>query len=436
MNPRSISPSTCPREYVIKRFVLGHILLIIGLMINSPVLAQWSRIETFPEQDVTNLVVTTDWLYFSSLDSIYRVGIESEVIGPIGSLGPEIEVWSLEFVGDRLLAGTYGHGLYSSIDSGFTWVAQNSGLNGVALDISCIVARDNNVYIGTSGAGVFVSHLQTTLSWQPFRDGLGSLVAWSVFSIDQWNNILFTGAGENGYIFRNLPSSTTWEGYSFNMNIGTGLPMLDFDFLPSGEIIGAASNGIYTSNDTGRTWGFFPAPFGAGYYGKTIQVNGEVLTMVSHPVYGSYIWIKRGSTWELYSQIPGVMMTDLAYFNNRLYASSWTGIWISPHDPTAVDPENPNLPDGYVLSQNYPNPFNPTTTIAFSIPTAGPVVLTVFDLLGREVTRLVDEIMPVGSYTAEWDGTDRVGEKVASGVYLYQLTAGSFAQSQKMLLIK
>lgn len=85
----------------------------------------------------------------------------------------------------------------------------------------------------------------------------------------------------------------------------------------------------------------------------------------------------------------------------------------------------------YRLSQSYPNPFNPGTTISFTIPTKSFVTLTVFDLLGREVSTLVSEELMPGSYSRRW-----IGEGLTSGVYFYQLRAGTFIQTNKFVLLR
>jgi hypothetical protein len=94
------------------------------------------------------------------------------------------------------------------------------------------------------------------------------------------------------------------------------------------------------------------------------------------------------------------------------------------------------LPRSFDLRQNYPNPFNPNTTIEFSITQKSDVKLTIYNLLGEEVITLVNEAVNPGTYRTEWDGTNAAGQKVTSGVYLYRLTAGNFAQTQKMMLMK
>jgi hypothetical protein len=95
-----------------------------------------------------------------------------------------------------------------------------------------------------------------------------------------------------------------------------------------------------------------------------------------------------------------------------------------------------NVPARYGLSQNYPNPFNPSTAIDYSLPAASVVELTVFNELGQRVATLVEGPQSAGPHTASWNGCDDAGATVASGVYLYRLTAGEFIQSRKMLLLK
>ncbi|MCU0414974.1 MAG: T9SS type A sorting domain-containing protein [Ignavibacteriaceae bacterium] len=89
----------------------------------------------------------------------------------------------------------------------------------------------------------------------------------------------------------------------------------------------------------------------------------------------------------------------------------------------------------YALEQNYPNPFNPSTVINYSIPAAGQVNLTVYNLLGSEVTVLVNEYKEAGNYSIEFS-TEDLKNSLGSGVYIYTLKAGSFTQTRKMVVIK
>ena len=106
--------------------------------------------------------------------------------------------------------------------------------------------------------------------------------------------------------------------------------------------------------------------------------------------------------------------------------------------PASVEDENSTIPSEFILYQNYPNPFNPSTTIKFSIPNVtlsgvegSRVQLKIYDVLGNEVATLVNEYRNAGSYEVEFDATS-----LSSGIYFYRLSAGSFGQAKKMILIK
>lgn len=94
------------------------------------------------------------------------------------------------------------------------------------------------------------------------------------------------------------------------------------------------------------------------------------------------------------------------------------------------------LPTEYSLSQNYPNPFNPETTIKFTLPQKQNVSLKIYDVLGREIKSLIQGEFNAGVHTSRWNGTDNFGAKVATGIYFYRLEAGTFTQTNKMILLK
>jgi hypothetical protein len=94
------------------------------------------------------------------------------------------------------------------------------------------------------------------------------------------------------------------------------------------------------------------------------------------------------------------------------------------------------IPLTYTLEQNYPNPFNPTTWIRFSVPKAMQTQLVVYDLLGRQVKTLVNDVRHAGEHTVQWDGTNMAGRSVASGVYFVRMKAGDFRQTMKMMLMR
>lgn len=94
------------------------------------------------------------------------------------------------------------------------------------------------------------------------------------------------------------------------------------------------------------------------------------------------------------------------------------------------------MPTKFALHQNSPNPFNPTTKIAYDMPAAGDVKISVFNVLGQHVSDLVDGRSEAGSYEIIWDGKDEAGESVASGVYFYRIKTEQFSETKKMLLLK
>jgi hypothetical protein len=106
-------------------------------------------------------------------------------------------------------------------------------------------------------------------------------------------------------------------------------------------------------------------------------------------------------------------------------------IYIFGDVTTDVNDWKDNLPTEFGLSQNYPNPFNPTTEIRFSVGTYGHTSLRVFDLLGREVAKLMNEEKPAGSYRMTWNASG-----IPSGVYFYRLEAGGLVETRKLVLVR
>ena len=98
-----------------------------------------------------------------------------------------------------------------------------------------------------------------------------------------------------------------------------------------------------------------------------------------------------------------------------------------------------SLPDKFEVAQNYPNPFNPTTEITYEVAQRSHVLLRIFDVLGREVATLVNEVKAPGEYTVQWDARQTAGgqaSNVTSGVYFYRVQAEKYIETKKMLLIK
>jgi hypothetical protein len=125
--------------------------------------------------------------------------------------------------------------------------------------------------------------------------------------------------------------------------------------------------------------------------------------------------------------------------NNRIESLSqlWEGSnWVNElkvsydYTITAIE-QVTDIIKSYSLSNNYPNPFNPSSTIQYSIPQSELVIIKVYDMLGSEVATLTNEYKIAGTYEINFDGS-----RIASGVYFYQLRAGNFVETKKMVLMK
>jgi hypothetical protein len=96
-----------------------------------------------------------------------------------------------------------------------------------------------------------------------------------------------------------------------------------------------------------------------------------------------------------------------------------------------VDGQLDLIPAHFGLHQNYPNPFNPSTTIEFDVQSLSRVRVAVYDVLGKETARLVDDDRPAGHYAVRFDAS-----RIPSGVYFYRMTAGEFSQVRKLIVVK
>jgi predicted extracellular nuclease len=192
------------------------------------------------------------------------------------------------------------------------------------------------------------------------------------------------------------------------------------------------------------------------YEGMLVRFDSVTVTSVD-PVYqdpsqfeisnsSAPILVERDGKAKVYNSvvdttIPGVKVlrvgTKIAsvtgilfYGNNRYKLVPRTDADYGTITGVAIMREN-LIPDSYTLSQNYPNPFNPATTIKYALPVGGNVTLKVYNGLGQEIETLVNMTQQAGTYTVSFDAS-----KYASGMYLYRISAGSFAQVKKMMLVK
>tara|TARA_B100001250_G_scaffold86905_1_gene71853 strand:- start:1986 stop:2348 length:363 start_codon:yes stop_codon:yes gene_type:complete len=101
-----------------------------------------------------------------------------------------------------------------------------------------------------------------------------------------------------------------------------------------------------------------------------------------------------------------------------------------------LDFELTPVPTEFALQQNYPNPFNPLTTINYNLPKASFVNLVIYDILGREVKRLISQEQQAGYHSLIWNSKDNFGRPVSAGIYFYQIQSKEFVKTKKMILLK
>jgi hypothetical protein len=158
--------------------------------------------------------------------------------------------------------------------------------------------------------------------------------------------------------------------------------------------------------------------------GEPVTMAQDSLKVKGHPEYVQAIWN------YYFVKNDGSMGVHNATYAVALLQKS---LGIYPLDVKATGNE---IPKEFALNQNYPNPFNPSTTISFALPKSEQVKLEVYDILGNLVKTMVNTQMGAGNYQVVWNGVDQNGARVASGVYLYRLQAGSFSTVKKMLMVK
>jgi hypothetical protein len=186
------------------------------------------------------------------------------------------------------------------------------------------------------------------------------------------------------------------------------------------------------------------ASFSASVKGSTVQLTWSTATEVNN--YGFDVERSSGNSgWQKIGFVAGAGNSnspkDYSFTDNpsggtsfsyRLRQIDVAGSF-KYYDAVTV---NLTLSDEPQLLQNSPNPFNPSTSIKFYIPNNSDVSIKIYDVLGREVTTLVNQQTTAGYHIVYWNGKDSRGEDVSSGIYLYRLTAGSISQTKKMNLLK
>jgi hypothetical protein len=248
-------------------------------------------------------------------------------------------------------------------------------------------------------------------------------------------NLLYTAAE----ILANSGAAGSITRIGFQISVVGGQPMTGFN--------------IRMQNTTNTTLtGFTSTGWTTVYAGTyTVPATGWQYIDLQTP----YVWdgisnilieiCFGNSSYTTATTVLGTTMTGMetTEYHDLSTACAYTG-FVTPVAQTArantcfvintlvgVNNNTSVIPNVYNLSQNYPNPFNPVTQIKYGLPKQGLVTLNVYDVLGREVTKLVNEVKAPGNYLVDFDGSN-----LSSGVYFYKLSVGNFSDVKRMMLIK
>ncbi len=369
---------------------------------------------------------------------------------------------SLISKGNNLFAATSGGGIFKSTDDGTSWSAANSGIhtgyiNSLAATNGAILAGTTEppdtqvvVYSGSrwlDSGYVYVSTNDGN-DWTTLDSGFALVHA--IMAVDSdiyvagvWGLNLST---DNGKTWGSI--STEYQNPAVGVQTGIVLTLACVD---SDVYAGTSGAGIFLTSDRGATWlDDDAAQPGTNYFliVPAILSDGPELFAANNSYgsagYGVYVsdsgkaWRGANSGFMNPAVWPNPAVRALTISNNTLIAGTdGCGIWKRPlSEMTDVRRSRGEVPSQFSLYQNYPNPFNPTTAISYQLSAVSHVTLKVYDVLGREVETLVDEVQKIGRYEVRFDGL-----RLASGVYFCRLvavgnTGQEFESTKKLVLMK
>jgi len=243
---------------------------------------------------------------------------------------------------------------------------------------------------------------------------------------------LFTDANNGNYTLQ-APDSPCIDAGTADLN-GDGTEDIT-DYNGSAPDMGAFESSL-------------PAPTGFQYF---LQSSSVMLWWDPSTDENFQYFLLERSTDDLFVEnvvsnyLTSSFYTDEDLEFNTLYfyrVSSYSTDWSEYSETIALVLENldisngNNMPLSYKIHQNHPNPFNPVTTIRYDLPEDGLVNITIYDMMGRQISTLVSGQQTAGYNIVQWNATNTFGEAVSAGLYLYTIHAGEFTQTKKMVLLK
>jgi hypothetical protein len=330
-------------------------------------------------------------------------------------------------------------------------VAQPGGPPTVTVDLSPLGGAQDAVMTddGTWGdhvAGDGIYTLQTTVDPQ-VENARKKLV---ITSTDRHLRVVRTHLFvevfpyEERIIYEDEPG----EGWTVQVRRGAS-DLMSSTFVHSGSFSHAISPNSRTGMNVEYT---LDDPEGISPFGYTLEfyINGGEASGQDPSIAGRNLSqlgiVLQANTWTLVSfalseLTPGDRLRGIPFSGTPMetfYIDDMKLVAVQVEIPTAVEEASQETagPLGYALAQNYPNPFNAATAIRFDMDRAEEIDLTLYNLTGQKVVSLARGHREAGTYSLRWDGRDDSGRELATGVYLYRLTAGDRVETRKLLLLR
>ena len=335
---------------------------------------------------------------------------------------------------DALRKTTDGGGSWQTIDSGkgyryfkFQFLDADTGfVAGSAVSPSQI---DTPIVRKTTDAGLTWHTIFTVSNAGDDMMGISFIDGQTAWAVTYFGLMYHTTDGGQSWDFQDSVGRASPDHY---------VPVRDVQFTTrdSGWAVGGitGSNVIARTIDGGATWSFLSP--GGGSLREIAMLNSHVGWFVGSINFPPFIarTTNAGESWVQQYTVP-MTTTGLESISMLTENYGWAvgeqGIYRTINGGVTGIDETSYQPMRSFLEQNYPNPFNPSTTIKFELPRTSHVNLSVYDVLGRQVSVLVNERTNAGVYEVKFDASG-----LASGVYFYRLIAGSFTQTKKLLLLR
>lgn len=397
-------------------------LTLCVLVIPGVAAAQWVKCLDTSPNGIASLAYDGSTLYAGRVQKIH-VSTDQGATWVERDIGINSNVFTIFPNGSTLFAGTYQGGVMRSLDRGATWSAANNGIP-TPVNARSFALVGNTLFVALQGAGLYRSTDNGT-NWSSVTNLPVSGIAYyhlfnsgaDLYAAGAFGAVIVSTNGGVGWSYSPVPS---------NQTVGGGLAVI-------GNVLFAAvwgGAGVFRSTNKGANWTLVNtgltdfAFWGLSACGVNLFVGTNAGTFVSSD---------NGASWTLANTgFADKSSGPFVVTSTHIFSASEKGVWKRPlSDFAAMTAVQKDLPYEFRLEQNYPNPFNPSTAISYQLPAISSVTLEVFDILGRNVATLVNERLNPGKYTVRWNA-----EGLPSGVYSYQLKAGTFAQTRQMILTK